>query len=108
MTDYRMSDACLQGQADHLREVVLRQFHLAVEDQSQVILRIDRWLCLWTMTLEAEGISFGAQKLGMITPVRIMAGRASLLERRLMQNLLAVEFRLIGVAGQTDVDRIRL
>jgi hypothetical protein len=35
----------------------------------------------------------------MITPVRIVASSTTLFERGLMQNSLAVQFSLIGVAG---------
>jgi hypothetical protein len=108
MTDHRVSEAGLQWQTNHLREIVFRQFHFAVENQSQVILRIDRRLGLGPMTFQAESVSFCTQQLRMIAPVRIVASRTPLFESGLMQNLFAVEFRLIGVASQTDVDGIRL
>jgi hypothetical protein len=108
MTEHGMSDACLQRQTDHLREIALGQLDFAAEDQREVILRIDRRLGLGTVTFQAESIPFRTQQLRMITSVWIVASRAPLLERRLMQDLLAMELRLIRVASQTDVDRIRL
>ena len=108
MPQYRMSQSALQWETDHPCEIVFWQFHFAAENQRQVILGIDRWLCLGTMTLQTQSVSLGAQQLWMIAPVRIVAGRASLLERGLMQYLLAMQFGLIGVASQTHIHRVRL
>ena len=43
----------------------------------------------------------------MIAAVRIVAGGATLFERGLMQNGLAMQFSLIGVTGETDVHCVR-
>lgn len=73
-----------------------------------MILRIDRRLGLGTVTFETKRVPFRAQQLRMITSVRVMASCASLLECWLMQHFFAVEFGLIGVASQTDIDGVRL
>src|SRR5258706_239308 len=43
----------------------------------------------------------------MIAAVRIVASGTALFERGLMQNGLAMQFSLIGVTGETDIDCVR-
>lgn len=108
MPEHRVSHATLQRQPNHFGEIIGRQLHFSIKDQRQMILRIDRRLGFWTMTFHTKSIPFGAQQLRMIASVGIMAGRASLLERGLVQHFLAVEFSLIRVASETDIDGVRL
>ena len=105
--DHRMSQASLEREMNHLGEIILRQFHLPVKDQCQVILRIHGRLGVRTMALEAESVAFCAQQLRMFTSMRIVTGGASLLEGGLMQYLLAVQLSLIGVTLQAHIDCIR-
>ena len=106
VTEDRMSQATLQRQTNHLYEVILRQLHFAIEDQSQVILGVQSRLGIRAVTLQAKCIAFCAQQFGMIAPVGIMTGSASLLERGLVQYLLAMQLGLIRVTNQADIDRV--
>ena len=88
--DHWMSKASLEREMNHLGEIIRRQFYFAVEDQRQMILRIDGRLGVWTMAFEAERVPLCAQQFRMLTSMRIVTGGAPLLKGGLMQYFLAV------------------
>ena len=61
------------------------------------------------MAFEAYRIGFlGAQQVIVVAAMGLMADRAALLKRRLMDVCLLELVRLLAVAGQTGADRIRM
>jgi len=61
------------------------------------------------VALQAEAVrGLCAQEVLILAAMRLMAGGASLLESGLMQRVLLRLFRLIAVASQADIHRIRL
>src|ERR1700693_5105377 len=107
-----MSASILQGQHHDLilGEVVLWEFHAPTEDCDQVL----GFELLWcrsvgTVAFEAKRIwLLGAQQVIVVASMGLMAGRASLLESGLMKMGLLELAGLVGMAGQTGGDRIRL
>src|ERR1700693_3464545 len=107
-----MSASILQGQHHDLilGEVVLWEFHAPTEDCDQTL----GFELLWcwsvgTVTFEAQRICLlGAQQVIVVASMRIMAGCASLLKSGLMKMRLLELVGLVGMAGQTGADRIRL
>jgi len=90
-----------------LREVVLGKLHASVEDREHVIGLDLLRLRLRPMALQAQPIRrLCPQQVIVLAAVRLVARRATLLERRLMQRVLLGLLRLIAVAGQADIDRI--
>lgn len=61
-----------------------------------------------TVTLGTNRVSFRAQQLGALAAMWVVAGRASLLEHGLMQDALILQFGLVGVAIQADIDGVLL
>ena len=88
-------------------EVVLGQANLAVKDRGQMRvldLRVDG---RGAVTLGADIVAVGAKQLRALGAVRVVAGRASLSEGRLVQDFVLL-LGLIDVTIQADVDGIRL
>jgi hypothetical protein len=90
-----------------LFEVVVRQLYRPVEDREHPLGFQFLWLRVWSMTLQAQRISIGSQQFGPVSAVRVVAYRTSLLERRLMQDVLLRFLGSIRVASQTDAYGIR-
>src|SRR5215469_13342683 len=65
-------------------------------------------LGLRAVALEAERVALRTQQLRLISAVRLVAGRASLLERGLMPNCFLCLTGLVRVASQADVDSVGL
>jgi hypothetical protein len=107
----RMTSSVFQWQDHHfiLGKVVFRQFHASVEDRNQMfgfeLLR----LRLWPVALKAQRICLlGAQQMVIVPTVRLMTGCASLPKSWLMEMGFLELIGLIGMAGETRADRIRL
>ena len=60
------------------------------------------------MAFGADAVAFRTQKFRVLSSVRIMASRASLLEGWLMEDFLVLLLGLIHVTIQANVDAIRL
>lgn len=88
-------------------EIVLGQRYAAIEDGRHVLVLSQGWLGLQAMALHAKRADFGPQKLWTCAPVRLMANVATLLEGRLVQEVLLGLIRLFRVASQADIDRVR-
>jgi hypothetical protein len=90
-----------------LFEVVVRQLYRPVEDREHTLGFQLLRLRVWSMTLQAQRISIGSQQFGSVSAVRVVARRTTLLERRLMQDVLLRFLGPIRVASQTDAYGIR-
>ena len=105
----RVTVAVLDGQQDHLSEVVFWQLDFTVENRDLVFgfefLRVG----IGPMALEAQLVrARGSQQVHIVATVWLVTGRATLHERRLVQVRFLHLIGLIAVAGQTGADRIGL
>src|SRR3954447_18362195 len=107
----RMSNSVLERQYGRtLRpEVVLRQFYLAIQDRQQMFaLQLAR-TPIGTMAFEAERIDLGrAQKVLVLSAMRLMTCCAALFECRLMQMRFLLHFSLLVMTSQAGGHRSRL
>lgn len=91
-----------------LFEVIVREFHSAVENREYALgLQLLR-LRIWSVALQAKRVSVCTQQLLAIPAMWVMAGSTPLLGGRLMQNMLFRILCAIGVAVQTNGDAIWL
>ncbi len=107
----RMSSSVLQRQHDDfvLREVVFRKLHRSVEDRQHVLGFQLLRLGIRSMTFQADRVRLlRAQQVFIVTAVRLMADRTTLLEHRLVQMRLLELVRLVGMASKACAYRIRL
>ena len=110
MPVYGMSGATGQVKAHDLLfgKVVFRKLDLAIEDREHMSALVHRVTHAGAMALRAKCIALGPQQFWALATVRIVTGRTTLFEHRLVQDPLVLQFSLIGVAIQADVDRILL
>src|SRR5437879_5544748 len=91
-----------------LREIVLRQANLAVEDAEQMSVFHLAVSCRCAMALGADTVAVGAQQLRTFASVRVVTSGTTLFKYWLVQNFLGLQVRLIDVTVETHGHRIRL
>ena len=107
MAGGRVPQAVLQRQDCHLEEVILGQFHLAIEDRHQVLFFELGGSRIRTVALQAQLVlALGAQQFRVFSAMRLVAGRATLFIRRLVYMPFLLQFGLIAVAAQAGGHRI--
>lgn len=89
-------------------EVVIRQLHCAVEDREHTFSFQFLWLGFRSVTLEAERIAIGSKQLWPVATMGIVASRAALAERGLVQKMFLGILSPIRVAVQANAYGIRL
>lgn len=105
----RMATTVLQRKSRYAAEVGLRQLHFAVENRHHVTFCQSLRLRIRAVTLQAQLVRLRhPEQVLIVATVRLVTRCTALEERRLVQILLFVLFSLIGMAGQTDVDGVRL
>ncbi len=105
-----MTAAISDRQHNDFAEIVVRHLHLAIEDRNQVLtLQLYRLLGIRTMALQAQRVwGLGAKEVKVLVAMRVMTDAAALLESWLMGMRLFSLFGLVGVASETNGNRIRL
>src|SRR5215467_3837886 len=109
MTVGRMSGVVLQRQDGNFREIVLWHFYCSIKESQQMLaLKLGR--CgFGAVALQAQDIRVGCTKqVCVVAAMGCVTRGASLVECRLMQMFLRPKLRLLRVAAQADVDRVRL
>lgn len=111
MSRHRMPSPILQGQNHNfvLRKIIFWKLYAAVENRKQMLRFELLRLRLRSVTLQAKNIrSLGAQQMIVVAAVWLVTGGAPLFEGGLMQHVLLRLLSLIGMACQTDIDRVGL
>ncbi len=106
----RMAEAEAEGQDGHLvlLVVVVGELDGSVEDGEQVVGFVALGNGVGPVTLEAERVALGAEKMIVIAAMGGVAGGAALKESGLMMGRLLAEFVDIAVASETDGDGVGL
>jgi len=90
-------------------EVVFLKPHAALKDRDQICIVELLRISVWPMTLQAQAVyRCHSEQVFVITPMRLMAGCASLPKRWLVQVRLLHLIGLVAVARQARRHRIRL
>jgi hypothetical protein len=104
-----MAQAVLDGDRRYRTEVIVRQFHAAIEDRNGVRVLAWRRLGIRRMALETEAVeSFRAKQMVIFAAVRFVTGAAAVPERRLVKVLLGhLKLGLSGMTPGAGTYRIR-
>jgi hypothetical protein len=106
-----VSGPVAERQNRHLFEIIFWQPHFPVEDGDQMlVLKLRRRGRIRSVALEAERVDlFDPQQMFVLSTVRLVAGGAAGLKRRLVQHFLGLHLLvLIRVASQADFNFVGL